>query len=288
MKSAIKKLLPQSVINAARALRDGHAVNTLAPLNFTAENLKPANSLEFSSIWADKDIATCWQKDCDEISSVFPESDKWGGINPGDRRALYYLISALKPQNVLEVGTHIGASSVYIAKAMSRYAQEEASLTTVDILDVNDPQTGAWAGLGMERSPQGNLEALDCGELCNFVVNSAQDYMAALADDDGKRFDFIFLDGDHTAKGVYHEMALALKILKPGGVILLHDYYPDGQALFRDGNIIYGPFKALESVRGQAPNVTVKPLGTLAWPTKQGSSNTSLALVMQSAGEDGE
>ncbi|MCB9982631.1 MAG: class I SAM-dependent methyltransferase [Rhodospirillales bacterium] len=288
MKSALKKLLPQSALNAVRALRDGRAVKALVPLDFATENLKPANSIEFSSIWADEDIAAHWQKDHAAICEIFPEHEKWGGINPGDRRALYHLISALKPQNVLEVGTHIGASSVYIAKAMSHYADHSACLTTVDILDVNDPKTGAWVELGIKRSPRENLEALGCGELCDFVVNSAQGYMADQADNGGRRFDFIFLDGDHTAKGVYHEMALALKILKPGGVILLHDYYPDGRALFRDGNIIYGPFKALESVRGQAPNVTVKPLGTLAWPTKQGSSNTSLALVMHSAEEDGE
>ena len=51
---------------------------------------------------------------------------KWGGVNPGDRQAVYYLIMALKPQNVLEVGTHIGASMPHIARALKRLNQKKA------------------------------------------------------------------------------------------------------------------------------------------------------------------
>src|SRR5690606_27733661 len=50
------------------------------------------------------------------------------GINQGDRRALYYLIRNIAPTSVLEVGTHIGASTVHIATALRRTAGTSARL----------------------------------------------------------------------------------------------------------------------------------------------------------------
>src|SRR5690606_34295476 len=66
------------------------------------------------------------------------------GINQGDRRALYYLIRNIAPTSVLEVGTHIGASTVHIATALRRTAGTSARLVTVDIANVNDPVTKPW------------------------------------------------------------------------------------------------------------------------------------------------
>ena len=96
-----------------------------------------------------------------------------------------------------------------------------------------------------------------------------------------KKYDFIFLDGDHTAQAVYKEVSAALSILESGGVILLHDYYPDARPLFPDGNIIGGPFKALERICKETPEIKVIPLGNLPWPTKQDTHTTSLALVVK-------
>jgi predicted O-methyltransferase YrrM len=53
---------------------------------------------------------------------------------------------ALNPRKVLEVGTHIGASTIYIAAALKRL-NEGGKLTTVDIIDVNHPEQGSWKKL---------------------------------------------------------------------------------------------------------------------------------------------
>ena len=49
---------------------------------------------------------------------ILIEDMKTGGVNPGDRRALYYLVRALGLKRVLEIGTHVGASTIHIAAAM--------------------------------------------------------------------------------------------------------------------------------------------------------------------------
>ena len=69
-------------------------------------------------------------------------------VNPGDRRALYYLVRHLRPRSVLEIGTHLGASTVHIAAALRLTQQDDAQtnsrVTTVDIKDMNDQATMPW------------------------------------------------------------------------------------------------------------------------------------------------
>ena len=79
------------------------------------------------------------------------------------------------------------------------------------------------------------------------------------------------------------EAAAALKLLRPGGLILLHDFYPQGRPLYPGGDAIVGPDRALQRVRRECPEVSVLPLGALPWPTKDGSNMTSLALVAKAS-----
>src|SRR4249919_1277115 len=78
----------------------------------------------------------------------FEISDKPVGVNPGDRRALFYLMRSLRSASILEIGTATGASTVHAAAAllMNRADDSHRShrLTTVDVLDVNDPQSRPW------------------------------------------------------------------------------------------------------------------------------------------------
>jgi predicted O-methyltransferase YrrM len=96
-----------------------------------------------------------------------------------------------------------------------------------------------------------------------------------------QRYDFIFLDGDHLASAVYQEFCAALSLLKTGGAILLHDYYPGAEPLYPDKDTISGPFQALERIRKENRAIGILPLGDLPWPTKQGKRVTSLALIAQ-------
>lgn len=41
---------------------------------------------------------------------------------------------------------------------------------------------------------------------------------------DNKLFDFIYIDGDHNAKGILEDMVLSWRLLKIGGVLLVDDY----------------------------------------------------------------
>ena len=283
MKQAIKDALPPPALKKAQQIMAvyRHAKNelhfmSLSKKDFNAQFLRPANALSLEDIFADKDIQKAWNDDHKDIAKVYGHDDNFAGVNPGDRQALYYLIMALKPQNTLEVGTHIGASTLHIARALKR-VNEGGKLTTVDILDVNHPETGPWKEVGMAQSPQDFANTLGCGDDITFRCGPCLKFM----NETSERFDFIFLDGDHTPQAVYLEIDAALNLLNENGVILLHDFYPEGKPLYPDNNIIDGPFKALRRISRENPEIDILPLGELPWPTKQGTSVTTLALVVK-------
>jgi predicted O-methyltransferase YrrM len=195
-------------------------------------------------------------------------------VNPGDRRAIFALAAYLKPRRVLEIGTHIGSSTVMLASALNG---TDATITTVDIRDVNDPQARPWEQVGMAHSPAELVTGLATVE---FIVTDSVEY---LTKNEGP-YDLIFLDGDHAAPTVYRELPLALSKLSTTGVVLIHDYFPDARKLWPAGELIVGPALAVRRLQREGLQVRVLPLGELPWPTKLGSNVTSLALALNARG----
>src|SRR5688572_26277433 len=143
MKHFLKATLPPAVLNAARNARDALILNTIPRQIFNATHLSETYGFDPAALFQDPAIEQDWHRDHEAILSVLNDEDRLEGVNPGDRRALYYLIRGLKPMNVLEIGTHIGASTLYIAQAL-KTCQNRGKVTTVDIIDVNDPLEGPW------------------------------------------------------------------------------------------------------------------------------------------------
>ncbi len=233
--------------------------------SLTTENLK-----EFFN---NDNVAAQWQVAHNKISSLYIQTKPGGGINLGDRRALYYLIHALRPQNFLEVGTHIGASTVFLAEAL-KTASPQGRMTTVDIIDVNAADA-PWHQQELAMCPRDYLKQFGTDDHVTFKAMPSAQFLR----DTNEKYDFIILDGDHSSRTVYEEVSLALKILYQNGVILLHDYYPAARPLFKDGNIITGSFMALDRIMHGNKKIKILPLGDLPWETKQGLHISSLALV---------
>lgn len=273
LKNTVKAVLPSGMLNYGRKIRDKSQLSSLQALSFKEQNLRSLDKTTIDEILNDTHSNEAWDETRNAIAAIFGDSDKYGGVNPGDRQALYKLLHGIKPQSVLEVGTHIGASTLYIARAL-KAQNPSAKVTTVDILDVNAPD-GPWQSVGLDHTPKQFAEKLDCANQIEFVKSPCVNYMRSTE----QKFDFVFLDGDHSASSVYQEISAALDILAPGGIILMHDYYPDGQVMYTDGTAITGPYLAVERIKSENETIRVLPLGALPWPTKQGSHMTSLAVL---------
>jgi predicted O-methyltransferase YrrM len=223
------------------------------------------------------DISKEWSECSSKLSELCQiEDGKTGAINPGDRRALFYLARAFRPAKVLEIGTHVGASTIHLATALARGARAHPpQLVTVDIEDVNDSAGSVWKRAGLAKSPKQMIDELNATIDATFVIDNSRHFFAT----NDEAFDFIFLDGDHAAETVYEEIISALDVINENGLIVLHDYFPDGRPLWSDGSVISGTFTAIGKLRLAGIAIKVIPLGALPWPAKFGSHVTSLAVV---------
>jgi predicted O-methyltransferase YrrM len=270
-----QKLLPRRLAHALGIRREKRELNALEARRCNAGGLGIFGADTIKK-WLAADLSAEWQQ-VEQTMAAIKFGGGSGAVNPGDRRALYYLARALQPHSILEVGTHVGASTSMLALALRRTHDIAAKprLVTVDITEVNDPARGAWKRIGCSQSPAEVMRTIGCQDLVTFVASPSIPYLQSCKE----MFDLIFLDGDHAATAVYQEIPAALELLKPGGAILLHDYFPDHEPLWSDGAVVPGPDLAVERLRREKNPIIVRPFGALPWPTKFDSSVSSLALV---------
>jgi predicted O-methyltransferase YrrM len=278
MRSPLRAFVPPIILRMRVLAKDTIKLHRTQPRLCDATASAAIDQLDLDELMRSPTYAQEWATVEQEMAKL-GITDQAGGVNPGDRRALYYLIRQLRPRSILEVGTHIGASTAYICAALQRLQYETPAtpfrLTTVDIADVNDPLTQPWRRYGSTHAPAELVQRLGCADKVRFVTDGSLNYLANC----NERYDLIFLDGDHSASTTYQEIPAALQLLNPGGWILLHDYYPDLKPLWSDGALIPGPFMATKRLQAEGANIKVQPLGELPWPTKLNSKVTSLAVL---------
>jgi cephalosporin hydroxylase len=150
-------------------------------------------------------ITAEWSEVSSQIDRIILIEDMTtAGVNPGDRRAIHYLVRALRPNRVLEIGTNVGASTIHIAAAMKRNNEDtkgECTLVTLDIVDVNDAADAYWKRAGLARSPRDNIACLGVAACVEVITAESLSYF----DYHAEQFEFVFLDGDHAASTVYQE-----------------------------------------------------------------------------------
>lgn len=262
-----------------RNRRETSELKRVPNLGCQAGSLRAGEDVDLDEIFSSRDIEAAWNAIAPELEA-FDIPDGTGGVNPGDRRAIFYLVLYFQSHRVLEVGTHIGASAVHIAAALNsrkRIAEGGASLISVDAVAVNDPISKPWIRHGTRLSAADMIRRMGCDPFTEFATMRSLDYMGQCE----SGFDFIFLDGDHAAQTVYREIPAALELLNTDGVVLLHDYFAGAKPLWPDGAVVPGPFLATERLRAEGARFQVLPLGRLPWPTKQRSNVTSLALLVR-------
>jgi len=278
LKKRIKRLLPAAIKRRLRIQYQKKELDLTDKEDCNPHPLRKGDEITLHDIFQDREIEGTWGEAQKKIVS-YAIPDGSGGINPGDRKAIYYLICKLNPSSVLEIGTHIGASTLHIASALSVNRIEKglpANLISVDIADVNDPIRKPWKHFGSKYSPQELMKETGYETFVEFHKGFALDYLKG----SDQKFDVIFLDGDHGAKAVYQEIPAALRILNDNGVILLHDYYPNMEPLWSDGLVIPGPFLSIKRLQDEGSKLVPLPLDTLPWPTKLNSNVSSLALLL--------
>ncbi len=123
---------------------------------------------------------------------------------------LKVLISMKQPKRILEVGTAVGFSSLF----MSEYMPEGCSITTIEKMP-----------LRLEKAKKNFLEAA-VGEKVTLLEGDALIILGNLAKAEPFAFDFIFMDA---AKAQYMNfLPEVMKLLTVGGVLITDNVLQDG------------------------------------------------------------
>ena len=172
-----------------------------------------------------------------------------------DLRVLLALLKICKPISCLEIGIHHGHTAslllgsgasiehyVGIDRQMKNAPKDGGSLVK------DDPRvTLAIRGKGTRSIPAGELPH--------------------------QPFDWIFIDSDHSYKGVRFDTAYGRSVLAPGGILIWHDYEVPSQ--YRPGGAWFGVRRVLREEPPNPPICCFKdPLHTSSiafqstrWPT---------------------
>ncbi|MDP5227138.1 MULTISPECIES: O-methyltransferase [Arthrobacter] len=124
-------------------------------------------------------------------------------VSPGTGMALSVLAATAKARTAVEIGTGAGVSGVYLLRGLS----PQAVLTSIDH-DVEHLRAArvafAEAGVPANRT--------------RTISGKAQDVLPRLTDG---AYDLVFVDADKPNAPLYAQQAV--RLLKPGGVLLLND-----------------------------------------------------------------
>src|SRR5262245_53317788 len=170
------------LLDYARRRRERLQFERAKPVDCDVHSLtEGVTDTDLEGLFRYEELADEWRAVDEEIEQQHI-SKTGNAVNPGDRRAIYYLVRQLKPAAVLEIGTHLGGSTVHIAAALRRNQHDDSGrayrMTTVDIRDVNDPDRRPWLEYGSRHSPAEMVERLNLTDSVSFVTRDSLEYLS--------------------------------------------------------------------------------------------------------------
>ena len=118
----------------------------------------------------------------------------------------------------LQIGVYTGDASLWL---MQNIVTDKSSiLTDVDTWQGSDEEIHHEMDFSdVERVYDEKLK-----EFSNVIKCKMESHKFLATSDDKEIYDFIYIDGDHTAQAVFIDASLAWKALKPGGIMAFDDY----------------------------------------------------------------
>lgn len=143
-------------------------------------------------------------------------------IAPDQGALMTMLARMLGARRAIEVGTFTGYSAICIARGLG----EGGRLVCCEL----DPERAATASRNFERA--------GVAERIEVRVGPAGETLAALEAEGDKPYDLAFVDADKSGYDGYYESCL--RLLRPGGLIVLDNVLQDGRVLDPgdDGNAL--------------------------------------------------
>ena len=241
--------------------------------------LREISASDITRMMASPEVTAEWEK----AEAIVAATGNIPGLQSSSKKptqyGLYCLVRGINAGSVLEIGTNLGCSAGFMGLALARSYElgrvEPPRLVTIDQLDVNDETVNLWGQAGSPVSPAQFMEKIGCRDIVEFVAARSMEYMSTCAE----TFDLIFLDGSHDARDVYQELPEALRLIKDGGVVALHDYNPLYDAWEPLDRRIPGPFLAVQRFLNEGTKFRVLPVIVPWWPNEDAPRPLNLVLL---------
>jgi predicted O-methyltransferase YrrM len=123
-------------------------------------------------------------------------------ISPEHGQLLGLLVGVLQARRCLEVGTFTGYSALWVALALP----EDGHVTACDVSE-------EWTSIGRRRWKEAGVEH----KITLHLGPAVETLDRLIAEGEGGRYDFAFIDADKSNYWNYYERAL--RLLRPGGLI---------------------------------------------------------------------
>ncbi len=129
------------------------------------------------------------------------------------------LIDTIKPKVILEIGTAMGGT-LYV---LSRFSSSNSLLISVDlpIVKVGD--------IILPANPSFYKSFVQKNQKVVLIKGNSHDFSTFHKIENilkNRKIDLLFIDGDHTYEGVKKDFEMYKSLVKPGGLICLHDIVP--------------------------------------------------------------
>jgi hypothetical protein len=179
-------------------------------------------------IWADPTIklghkgsVTIGAGHWEQVKQNIRNSDQVDGVNgwTTEEELKFLAETARNTSNIVEIGSWKGRSTKVLLEA------SDGLVNSIDHFKGTSEKGDGWSGfLADEQDVYGEFMK-NVGHYENLRVHKMGSEEAVSLFEDGS-LDMVFIDGDHTRKGVTRDIENYLPKIKPGGVICGHDYSP--------------------------------------------------------------
>ncbi len=173
-------------------------------------------------------------KEIDNLPCSHPAS-----VNTDVANYYYSLTKVMRPLLTVEIGCFIGFSTLHFAKAIKE--QGFGKMISIDPFDW-DVDTGKEARENRENVARRYLKKADMEDVVTYVKGTSETVYPEIEERIKGKIDLLYIDGDHSVKGAFYDFNRYYNDVRPGGIIILHDIYPQMCGCF-------GPRAILDSLK---------------------------------------
>ena len=142
------------------------------------------------------------------------------------------ILGALKPRNILEIGSFEGRATCHLIEFSKEYATEElpVHIHCIDTWEGGVEHSGLNFGEIEKRFDDNCCIATSKNKFATVTIckGTSYDELLRMGIKYKSHFDLIYVDGSHDASDVFFDAAMTFRLLRVDGVLIFDDVHDEG------------------------------------------------------------